>query len=77
MVASLAWFMLAAELEKEEARAIAARLCAGLSWSFAALETVSVRSSEDIQTAYAARNAGEEPAVGDLTFNVPPEATGK
>ena len=54
-----------------------ANVAPGLSWTFTAPNAVTVRLGEDIQTAYAASNTGDHPALGVATFNVTPEAAGR
>jgi cytochrome c oxidase assembly protein subunit 11 len=54
-----------------------ANVAPGLPWSFTAPKAVTVRLGEQIETAYAARNMGDQPALGVSTFNVTPEAAGR
>jgi cytochrome c oxidase assembly protein subunit 11 len=53
-----------------------ANVAPGLPWSFTAPKAVTVGLGEQMQTAYAARNLGDQPVPGTATFNVVPEAAG-
>jgi cytochrome c oxidase assembly protein subunit 11 len=54
-----------------------ANVAPSLPCSFTAPKPVAIRLGEQIETAYAATNMGDEPALGVSTFNVAPEAAGR
>jgi cytochrome c oxidase assembly protein subunit 11 len=54
-----------------------ANVAPGMPWSFTAPKPVTVRLGEQILTAYAATNTGDQPVFGVATFNVVPEAAGR